>query len=395
MRGGQRRACTCRARRDAALRQPGLLRRERRVQQPDRRAEHDEARRGDHRRPEPHAVRRDAAGALPFTRWQFLTVNIDGGVPVHVLDREQERQGRAAGAPRASRAQYYDLQSNVDRAGVHPDLELQGQRVRREDQALGRAVFQRAARSRRSTTSIRSCSSTTSDLVVGNTTRARLRPRQPLLPKPPGGRSREIGTVTIGQTYYTDARAVALRPALPVEQRHGTEQVLRRSSLPARAVPTDRITANFRAEYDTNSAPSARWRPTARSQSGTWLQAIAGWSQRRYIEGLAGFNDKANASITTSTAPPTSASSQNRYGGSYHVQLRHPPEQHPPAARLAYYNAQCCGFTVEYQTFDLSRLSHDAGPAGSPVQFLDHAGRHRQRSQHLRCTRRARARRNR
>ena len=44
---------------------------------------------------------------------------------------------------------------------------------------------------------------------------------------------------------------------------------------------------------------------------------------------------------------------------------------------LAYYNAQCCGFGVEYQTYNFSNYTGVTVSAGPPLQRVVHARRNR------------------
>jgi hypothetical protein len=53
---------------------------------------------------------------------------------------------------------------------------------------------------------------------------------------------------------------------------------------------------------------------------------------------------------------------ENKYGGMYQFNYDLLRGTFLQRRMLAYYNAQCCGFAVEYQTYNLSGLSY------SPVQ---------------------------
>jgi len=49
---------------------------------------------------------------------------------------------------------------------------------------------------------------------------------------------------------------------------------------------------------------------------------------------------------------------QNRYGGMYQANYDVLRSSFLQQRMMAYYNAQCCGFSVEYQTYDLSQLGY-------------------------------------
>ena len=123
-----------------------------------------------------------------------------------------------------------------------------------------------------------------------------------------------------------------------------------------RATPTDLVTANFRTEYDTQFHAVRTMSADTSFRIGDWLQSVFGWSQRRFIEGLPGFNDPTRLDHYFNGAS-TVRFKQNRFGGIHQFNydiLRHSYLQH---RFVAYYNAQCCGFAVEYQTWDLSRIT--------------------------------------
>ena len=69
--------------------------------------------------------------------------------------------------------------------------------------------------------------------------------------------------------------------------------------------------------------------------------------------GCSGFDDGA-ASTNYLNASTNVRRPGNRLGGELHLQLRPAPRHLPAAAITTYYNAQCCGFAIEYQTYNYS-----------------------------------------
>ena len=74
---------------------------------------------------------------IPFTRWQFLTINSSVIVARHVLDREPRRFTRPD--PRRDRTVLLRFPVAHHRPGVQPDLEHARERLRGEVQARHRA----------------------------------------------------------------------------------------------------------------------------------------------------------------------------------------------------------------------------------------------------------------
>jgi lipopolysaccharide assembly outer membrane protein LptD (OstA) len=202
------------------------------------------------------------------------------------------------------------------------------------------------------------------DYIVGGTTRITFGLNNRLYAKRKGGgdggRSREIVNLGIRQTYYTDALASAVDPNYATSFGGVVPQKLSPLSVAARVSPTDSLNATFRTEYNTyvnafmtlGAAGTYAFRQNA--------MVSAGWSQRRYLKDLAGYNDPARTNHYLN-ADATLRFQQNRYGGgmsfnydiknSYFLQRRF----------IGYYNAQCCGVTAEFQTYDFGAASYAGG----------------------------------
>ena len=118
-------------------------------------------------------------------------------------------------------------------------------------------------------------------------------------------------------------------------------------------MPTDRLQADFRTEMDSTVYKLRTLGLNGTFSSGTWLRRRAGWSQRRYIPGLSGFDNPAGATNYLNASTDLRRSG-GRLGVSYafNYDLQH--DQFLQQRYSAYYNAQCCGIAVEYQTFNLA-----------------------------------------
>lgn len=88
---------------------------------------------------------------------------------------------------------------------------------------------------------------------------------------------------------------------------------------------------------------------------GGWLSTSGGWSQRRFIEGLRGFDnpERLDNYINSSTSFRTT---DNRFGGLYDFNYDIRRGRFLAQMIRLYYNAQCCGVRVDYQVYNLEGL---------------------------------------
>jgi LPS-assembly protein len=162
--------------------------------------------------------------------------------------------------------------------------------------------------------------------------------------------AREIIDVELTQTYYTNQSASLFDRQY---QTNGLAAATHFSplALNVRAMPTNDVNATVRAEFDSRYK---ELRGISAQGTYSWsnlVQASAGWSKKAFIKDLAGFNDPRyldhfiNSSTTVHTA-------DNRLGSIYTLYydvLRSTLLQQKVSA---FYNAQCCGLAIEYQTYN-------------------------------------------
>jgi hypothetical protein len=86
---------------------------------------------------------------------------------------------------------------------------------------------------------------------------------------------------------------------------------------------------------------------------GEWLQTTVGWSQRRYLPTLPGYDIESSATnyLTSSTDIRRPG---NRLGGAYSFYYDLKNRNFQQQRFTAYYNAQCCGVGIEYQTYNFA-----------------------------------------
>jgi hypothetical protein len=195
------------------------------------------------------------------------------------------------------------------------------------------------------------------DYIVGGTTSATYGVTTRLLAKrregEAGAATRELLSASIFQTYYSDARAsqydYAYSTSFSVRPPSNWSPI----SMSVRATPGDRFNTQLRLEYDTVLGALQSVSVIGGYSAGSWLRINGGWSQRTLpsSQAIVLTDDYVNADVTLRT-------SSNRLGGTYAFNYDLGRRTMLQNRIVGYFNAQCCGFAVEYQTFNF--------PTGDP-----------------------------
>lgn len=195
------------------------------------------------------------------------------------------------------------------------------------------------------------------DAIVGNLTRVTYGMTNRMFAKvrggPTPGNAREMLNLSVSQTYYTDARAALF------DRQYGSSfqaaavtgaQASRLSpvALEFRASPTPEIGANFRAEYDTHFGALRTIGANGTYGFRDIVFTTAGWSQRRFIRGLPGFDDPSRLEHFFNSAT-NFRFFEGRIGGVYLFNYDFTGNRFLQQRILGYYNAQCCGLVAEFQ----------------------------------------------
>jgi len=191
-----------------------------------------------------------------------------------------------------------------------------------------------------------------SDYVIGNVTRYTYSLANRIYAKKEN--SREILNVGLSQSYYTDARAAQYDRSLQSsfdQTTNANRSNFGPVALTARAAPTLGIQGNFRAEYDRQVGAVRTVAASGTFNSSNVLQAEAGWSVRRFIEDLPGFEESLSSHYLN--ASTTLRTRQNKFGGTYSFNYDLKRDSFLQRRYMAFYNAQCCGVSMEWQTFNL------------------------------------------
>lgn len=175
---------------------------------------------------------------------------------------------------------------------------------------------------------------------------------------PGPGMVRDILTVRITQTYYTKAEAAlydyqyqsataGASPFSPIR-------------INVQAKPTDNISADFNTEIDPEFRTPRQYGASGR-YSMPRVQVTAGWSKRRVIPGLPGYDDPQFATHLFNGGVSLQ-SARNGVGGSYDFNFDVLNTSMLRQRIVGYYNAQCCGIQVDYQSVSYARFGLPSVP---------------------------------
>jgi LPS-assembly protein len=176
---------------------------------------------------------------------------------------------------------------------------------------------------------------------------------------------REVITATLRQTYYTDAGLIA-SDADNRSRDLVTPSKFSPVSLLVRTSPFDGVTGTFRTDYD---GRYSRFRGF--SADAGWeeprVSLLAGWSAVRFRPDVTGRNVARPSQFFNSST--NLRFQKNRYGFIHQLNWDVKTQSLMQHRISSYYNAQCCGFSAEYQFIDLTRLTTVAAPQDSRFHF--------------------------
>ena len=168
-----------------------------------------------------------------------------------------------------------------------------------------------------------------------------------------GGRSTEMVTVALGQSYYTDARAAQYDKYYQTS--NGTApSKFSPLSLQVRAWPSPRrqraVPRRVRHQVQRLPVDVGRWH-----RGGARLAALDVRLEPAPVHrGAVGLRRPGAARSLPELGQSSWKALRNRIGGAYTFNYDIKTGRFLQQRLLNYYNAQCCGFALEYQQYDLS-----------------------------------------
>jgi len=168
--------------------------------------------------------------------------------------------------------------------------------------------------------------------------------------------SREIVGVSVTQTYYSDATASQYDPNYQTSFNNlAKPKSFSPVRIQSRVSPTDRFQTDFSTEFDTTVNTFTTF-TVGGSYNSELFQVSGGWSDRRLIPELPDFSNPALANhdinATTTVRKPG-----NHLGGTYSFNYDLRNANFRQQRIMVFYNAQCCGINVEYQTYNLGGVT--------------------------------------
>jgi LPS-assembly protein len=290
---------------------------------------------------------------FPFTRWQFLTLNSSLRWRGTYYSASQDEQSRARLDDNLLR-RYFELESRVsgpvlNRIWNTPDSRY----AEKLKHTVEPFVSVRWVSSIDNFDRILTVDGT--DTVVGGVTTLAYGMNHRLYAKPPSldgtAAAREIASLAVMQTYHTDERAARFDRDYHASFTGAPASNFTPISVLLRTNFTEGTDATFRTEYDTRFGAFLSFSANGTMRLREWLQSSAGWTQRRRVPGLHGA-EMVGSLDHYLNADTSIRLDNNRFGGAYSFNYDFARSQFMQQRFIGYFNAQCCGFAVEYQVLN-------------------------------------------
>ncbi len=195
----------------------------------------------------------------------------------------------------------------------------------------------------------------TTSITYGLTNRLLARRRAGAAVGAKGAGTRELLTVQLQQTHYSDPQASTVDPSYSGGFTDRAGSRFSPIAMSVRANATDTAGATLRVEYDPERGTLEALQLNGTVSAGTWLSSSSGWSRRLYVASVL---DPLTRQPSNFLSSRTSVTLGRRHvGGSYQFDLNVSDRQLVQQRLGLFYNAQCCGLALEYQTFNYTGSS--------------------------------------
>ena len=206
--------------------------------------------------------------------------------------------------------------------------------------------------------------STGYDIIVGGVTQMnygltnRLMVRKDTAGQAQAGAPRELLSMSLRQSYYSDAKASKFDTSYSYGFGNRAPNAFSPVSVVARATPAAPLAIDYRLEYDPKALPknpkllgmglNGSLRTNAANVTG-------GWARQSFptITPTGGVVSNANATNYVQTAADFRVK-QSRFGGRVEFNYNIATKTLMNQKYVGFYNAQCCGVSFEYQAFNYS-----------------------------------------
>jgi LPS-assembly protein len=195
------------------------------------------------------------------------------------------------------------------------------------------------------------------DIVVGGTTQVnygltnRVLVRRDTEGQPQAGAPRELLSVSLRQSYYTDEEASKYDNSYSYGYANRNPNAFSPIALTARATPANPLAIDYRVEYDPVPVDETSPRLLGMSLNGTLraenADVTAGWTRQAY----ASVDRTSNANNFIQTAANLRFAG-SKYGGNVTFNYDVARSTLVNQRYVAFYNAQCCGVSFEFQSFN-------------------------------------------
>lgn len=295
----------------------------------------------------------------PFKKWQWFTVNSTVAWRDTYYTRSQA-PGQSPGFPGVVvdddvNRRYYTVQAQAigpvfNKIWVTPD----GRYAERFKHSV--EPFLQIQRTSSIDNFDRIVSIDWSDFIVGNTTRLSYGINNRLYAKRrvPGGRvsqAQEILSVEILQAYYTRPLAAQFDTSFGTSFGSAAPSSFSPISVSVRANPSTTVNGTLRAEVDSRHLELRTITANTGLNVSSFAQANVGWTKRFFIRELLDFSDpnRLDHYLNVSTNLRTR---ENRVGVTYAFNYDVLNKGFLQQRLSGFYNAQCCGIALEYQTYN-------------------------------------------
>jgi LPS-assembly protein len=172
--------------------------------------------------------------------------------------------------------------------------------------------------------------------------------------------SREIFTIDLQQTYYTNDLASTVDRQYQTSNIGAVPSNFSPIALSVRGQPGNDFNVTMRAEFDPTYHRLRSVNANGNYNWSTTIQTTVGWSKTAYIPELTPTYDPSAESINASTNVKTR---DNKYGVLYSFNYDVKQATLIQQRTSVFYNAQCCGLAFEYQTYNFPSSSNLAIPS--------------------------------